>query len=113
MVALELRFFCQATVSKVNNELSPQRNTYDSNHFILQEENGKFIIGISFFCSAKIVIHLHPVPANKEPGPYQHSKYSYIKLSFKEHGQIEVIPLAQVAERAFSLNFLYSLLTLF
>uniref|UniRef100_A0A665XCJ8 Vacuolar protein-sorting-associated protein 36 n=1 Tax=Echeneis naucrates TaxID=173247 RepID=A0A665XCJ8_ECHNA len=39
--------------------------------------------------SAKIVIHLHPVPANKEPGPYQHSKVSYIKLSFKEHGQIE------------------------
>uniref|UniRef100_H2TUD6 Vacuolar protein-sorting-associated protein 36 n=1 Tax=Takifugu rubripes TaxID=31033 RepID=H2TUD6_TAKRU len=39
--------------------------------------------------SAKIVIHLHPVPANKEPGPYQHSKYSFIRLSFKEHGQIE------------------------
>ncbi|XP_031175860.1 vacuolar protein-sorting-associated protein 36 [Sander lucioperca] len=39
--------------------------------------------------SAKIVIHLHATPANKEPGPYQHSKYSFIKLSFKEHGQIE------------------------
>lgn len=39
--------------------------------------------------SAKIVVHLHPPPANKEPGPYQHSKFSYIKLSFKEHGQIE------------------------
>uniref|UniRef100_A0A3Q2ZTW7 Vacuolar protein-sorting-associated protein 36 n=1 Tax=Kryptolebias marmoratus TaxID=37003 RepID=A0A3Q2ZTW7_KRYMA len=39
--------------------------------------------------SAKIVIHLHPSPANKEPGPLQNSKYSYIKLSFKEHGQIE------------------------
>uniref|UniRef100_A0A672QZN5 Vacuolar protein-sorting-associated protein 36 n=1 Tax=Sinocyclocheilus grahami TaxID=75366 RepID=A0A672QZN5_SINGR len=39
--------------------------------------------------SAKIVIHLHPAPENKEPGPYQHSKYSFIKLSFKEHGQIE------------------------
>uniref|UniRef100_A0AAY4AB48 Vacuolar protein-sorting-associated protein 36 n=1 Tax=Denticeps clupeoides TaxID=299321 RepID=A0AAY4AB48_9TELE len=39
--------------------------------------------------SAKIVIHLHPAPTNKEPGPYQHSKFSYIKLSFKEHGQIE------------------------
>uniref|UniRef100_A0A672REM4 Vacuolar protein-sorting-associated protein 36 n=1 Tax=Sinocyclocheilus grahami TaxID=75366 RepID=A0A672REM4_SINGR len=39
--------------------------------------------------SAKIVVHLHPVPENKEPGPYQQSKYSYIKLSFKEHGQIE------------------------
>uniref|UniRef100_A0A673AT63 Vacuolar protein-sorting-associated protein 36 n=1 Tax=Sphaeramia orbicularis TaxID=375764 RepID=A0A673AT63_9TELE len=39
--------------------------------------------------SAKIVIHLHPPLVNKEPGPYQHSKYSYIKLSFKEHGQIE------------------------
>uniref|UniRef100_A0A8C5G341 Vacuolar protein-sorting-associated protein 36 n=1 Tax=Gouania willdenowi TaxID=441366 RepID=A0A8C5G341_GOUWI len=38
---------------------------------------------------AKIVIHLHPAAANKEPGPYQNSKYSYIKLSFKEHGQIE------------------------
>uniref|UniRef100_A0A3Q1JMZ9 Vacuolar protein-sorting-associated protein 36 n=1 Tax=Anabas testudineus TaxID=64144 RepID=A0A3Q1JMZ9_ANATE len=35
------------------------------------------------------IIHLHPAPANKEPGPYQQSKYSYIKLSFKEHGQIE------------------------
>ncbi|PWA22922.1 hypothetical protein CCH79_00002272, partial [Gambusia affinis] len=39
--------------------------------------------------SAKIVIHLHPSPVNKEPGPYQNSKYSFIKLSFKEHGQIE------------------------
>ncbi|XP_017345162.1 vacuolar protein-sorting-associated protein 36 [Ictalurus punctatus] len=39
--------------------------------------------------SAKIVIHLHPAPANREPGPYQNSKFSYIKLSFKEHGQIE------------------------
>ncbi|XP_027005878.1 vacuolar protein-sorting-associated protein 36 isoform X1 [Tachysurus fulvidraco] len=39
--------------------------------------------------SAKIAIHLHQSPANKEPGPYQHSKFSYIKLSFKEHGQIE------------------------
>uniref|UniRef100_A0AAR2J336 Vacuolar protein-sorting-associated protein 36 n=1 Tax=Pygocentrus nattereri TaxID=42514 RepID=A0AAR2J336_PYGNA len=39
--------------------------------------------------SAKIVIHLHPAPANKEPGPFQQSKFSYIKLSFKEHGQIE------------------------
>uniref|UniRef100_A0A8C1KQD7 Vacuolar protein-sorting-associated protein 36 n=1 Tax=Cyprinus carpio TaxID=7962 RepID=A0A8C1KQD7_CYPCA len=39
--------------------------------------------------SAKIVIYLHPVPENKEPGPYQQSKYSFIKLSFKEHGQIE------------------------
>ncbi|XP_035289724.1 vacuolar protein-sorting-associated protein 36 isoform X1 [Anguilla anguilla] len=39
--------------------------------------------------SAKIVIHLHPVPPNKEPGPYQLSKFSHIKLSFKEHGQIE------------------------
>ncbi|TRY83177.1 hypothetical protein DNTS_020675 [Danionella cerebrum] len=39
--------------------------------------------------SAKIVIHLHPASENKDPGPYQLSKYSYIKLSFKEHGQIE------------------------
>ncbi|GCC32743.1 hypothetical protein chiPu_0011207, partial [Chiloscyllium punctatum] len=39
--------------------------------------------------SAKIVVHLQPVTLNKEPGPYQSSKYSYIKLSFKEHGQIE------------------------
>ncbi|XP_058404076.1 vacuolar protein-sorting-associated protein 36 isoform X2 [Diceros bicornis minor] len=39
--------------------------------------------------SAKIVVHLHPAPLNKEPGPFQSSKNSYIKLSFKEHGQIE------------------------
>ncbi|XP_032133197.1 vacuolar protein-sorting-associated protein 36 isoform X5 [Sapajus apella] len=39
--------------------------------------------------SAKIVVHLHPAPPNKEPGPFQSSKNSYIKLSFKEHGQIE------------------------
>uniref|UniRef100_A0A8C7MS00 Vacuolar protein-sorting-associated protein 36 n=1 Tax=Oncorhynchus kisutch TaxID=8019 RepID=A0A8C7MS00_ONCKI len=38
---------------------------------------------------AKIVVHLHASPANKEPGPYQQSKFSYFKLSFKEHGQIE------------------------
>ncbi|CAO2611621.1 Vacuolar protein-sorting-associated protein 36 [Lemmus lemmus] len=41
--------------------------------------------------SAKIVVHLHPAPSNKEPGPFQSSKNSYIKLSFKEHGQIEGI----------------------
>lgn len=52
---------------------------------------------IAASCSAKIVIHLHPVPANKEPGPYQHSKYSFIRLSFKEHGQIEVVPCTQPA----------------
>ncbi|XP_029458641.1 vacuolar protein-sorting-associated protein 36 isoform X2 [Rhinatrema bivittatum] len=39
--------------------------------------------------SAKIVVHLHPSSPNKEPGPYQTSRCSYIKLSFKEHGQIE------------------------
>ncbi|XP_043927599.1 vacuolar protein-sorting-associated protein 36 isoform X1 [Protopterus annectens] len=39
--------------------------------------------------SAKIVVHLHPVPENKESGPYQTSKFPYIKLSFREHGQIE------------------------
>ncbi|XP_029792690.1 vacuolar protein-sorting-associated protein 36 isoform X2 [Suricata suricatta] len=39
--------------------------------------------------SAKIVVHLHPAPPNREPGPFQSSKNSYIKLSFKEHGQIE------------------------
>ncbi|XP_040196277.1 vacuolar protein-sorting-associated protein 36 [Rana temporaria] len=39
--------------------------------------------------SAKIVVHLHPPSPNKEPGPYQTSRYSYVKLSFREHGQIE------------------------
>uniref|UniRef100_A0A7M4E544 Vacuolar protein-sorting-associated protein 36 n=1 Tax=Crocodylus porosus TaxID=8502 RepID=A0A7M4E544_CROPO len=39
--------------------------------------------------SAKIVVHLHPTSSNKDPGPFQSSIYSYIKLSFKEHGQIE------------------------
>ncbi|XP_072259794.1 vacuolar protein-sorting-associated protein 36 [Pyxicephalus adspersus] len=39
--------------------------------------------------SAKIVVHLHPPSPNKEPGPYQTSHYSYVKLSFREHGQIE------------------------
>ncbi|XP_053419093.1 vacuolar protein-sorting-associated protein 36 isoform X2 [Nycticebus coucang] len=39
--------------------------------------------------SAKIVVHLHTAPPNKEPGPFQSSKNSYIKLSFREHGQIE------------------------
>ncbi|KAG2456415.1 VPS36 protein, partial [Polypterus senegalus] len=39
--------------------------------------------------SAKIVVHLHPASANREPGPYQSSPYNYIKLSFREHGQIE------------------------
>ncbi|KAK2498792.1 hypothetical protein MC885_007577, partial [Smutsia gigantea] len=39
--------------------------------------------------SAKIVVHLHPAPANREPGPFQSSKNSYIRLSFREHGQIE------------------------
>lgn len=58
------------------------------------------LVNLNDFClvwfglspSAKIVVHLHPTPTNKEPGPYQHSKYSFIKMSFKEHGQIEVVP---------------------
>lgn len=51
---------------------------------------GNLVHYIHFFFSAKIVVHLHPAPANKELGPFQGSKNSYIKLSFKEHGQIEV-----------------------
>ncbi|CAH2224978.1 vacuolar -sorting-associated 36 [Pelobates cultripes] len=39
--------------------------------------------------SAKIVVHLHPPTPNKEPGPYQNSRFSYVKMSFREHGQIE------------------------
>uniref|UniRef100_A0A8C6R339 Vacuolar protein-sorting-associated protein 36 n=1 Tax=Nannospalax galili TaxID=1026970 RepID=A0A8C6R339_NANGA len=39
--------------------------------------------------SAKIAVHLHLAPCNKEPGPFQSSKNSYIRLSFKEHGQTE------------------------
>lgn len=51
---------------------------------------GNLIHYIRFLFSAKIVVHLHPAPANKELGPFQGSKNAYIKLSFKEHGQIEV-----------------------
>ncbi|XP_055493454.1 vacuolar protein-sorting-associated protein 36 [Leucoraja erinacea] len=39
--------------------------------------------------SAKIIIHLQAAASNKDAGPYQSSKYSFIKLSFREHGQIE------------------------
>ncbi|XP_069747849.1 vacuolar protein-sorting-associated protein 36 isoform X1 [Narcine bancroftii] len=39
--------------------------------------------------SAKIIVHLQSIHPNKEPGPYQSSKFSFIKLSFREHGQIE------------------------
>ncbi|XP_073086000.1 vacuolar protein-sorting-associated protein 36 isoform X2 [Manis javanica] len=39
--------------------------------------------------SAKIVVHLRPAPPDREPGPFQSSKSSYIRLSFREHGQIE------------------------
>ncbi|XP_032878154.1 vacuolar protein-sorting-associated protein 36 [Amblyraja radiata] len=39
--------------------------------------------------SAKIIIHLQAAASNKDSGPYQSSKYSFIKLSFREHGQIE------------------------
>ncbi|XP_069747850.1 vacuolar protein-sorting-associated protein 36 isoform X2 [Narcine bancroftii] len=38
---------------------------------------------------AKIIVHLQSIHPNKEPGPYQSSKFSFIKLSFREHGQIE------------------------
>ncbi|KAG8147459.1 hypothetical protein E2320_022618, partial [Naja naja] len=51
--------------------------------------------------SAKIVVHLHSVGSNKDPGPFQTSKYSYIKLSFKEHGQIEAFEdLSKLMEKA-------------
>ncbi|KAJ8785533.1 hypothetical protein J1605_007130 [Eschrichtius robustus] len=48
--------------------------------------------------SAKIVVHLHPAPSNKEPGPFQSSKNSYIKLSFKEHGQIEAKEMVELSK---------------
>uniref|UniRef100_A0A8C2AQR5 Vacuolar protein-sorting-associated protein 36 n=1 Tax=Cyprinus carpio TaxID=7962 RepID=A0A8C2AQR5_CYPCA len=68
--------------SPVLNPHTPQ--THHSSHICMS-----FIVFAQLKISAKIVIHLHPAPENKEPGPYQHSKYSYIELSFKEHGQIE------------------------
>uniref|UniRef100_A0A8C5P7C8 Vacuolar protein-sorting-associated protein 36 n=1 Tax=Leptobrachium leishanense TaxID=445787 RepID=A0A8C5P7C8_9ANUR len=36
-----------------------------------------------------VSVHLHPPTPNKEPGPYQSSRFSYVKMSFREHGQIE------------------------
>ncbi|KAF4025624.1 hypothetical protein G4228_017789, partial [Cervus hanglu yarkandensis] len=48
--------------------------------------------------SAKIVVHLHPAASNKEPGPFQSSKNSYIKLSFKEHGQIEAKEMVELSK---------------
>ncbi|OCT95983.1 hypothetical protein XELAEV_18013675mg [Xenopus laevis] len=34
--------------------------------------------------SAKIVVHLHPATPNKEPGPYQTSRYSYFQRRLAE-----------------------------
>ncbi|NXW42030.1 VPS36 protein, partial [Nyctiprogne leucopyga] len=60
--------------------------------------------------SAKIVVHLHPASSNKEPGPFQSSKYSYIKLSFKEHGQIEVMRQMRKISISYFDSFHYFLL---
>ncbi|XP_064636795.1 vacuolar protein-sorting-associated protein 36-like [Lineus longissimus] len=42
-----------------------------------------------FAKSAKIIVHLQPSPADKSAGPVSQSSHSYIRLSFREAGQIE------------------------
>ncbi|XP_065842907.1 vacuolar protein-sorting-associated protein 36-like [Oscarella lobularis] len=39
--------------------------------------------------SAKIIVHLHAPPSQRDPGPFVTSTYSYIRLSFKKGGQAE------------------------
>ncbi|KAG1671243.1 Vacuolar protein-sorting-associated protein 36 [Nymphon striatum] len=43
-------------------------------------------VASTFSKSAKIILHLDPVPATKSPGPIQHSPYCHVKLSFKKGG---------------------------
>ncbi|XP_032219983.2 vacuolar protein-sorting-associated protein 36 [Nematostella vectensis] len=46
--------------------------------------------GSGFMSSAKVTIHLHPMPPGKEPGPSVSSPYSYIRFSFKQGGHSEL-----------------------
>ncbi|XP_015750640.1 PREDICTED: vacuolar protein-sorting-associated protein 36-like [Acropora digitifera] len=50
-----------------------------------------------FMSSAKVVVELHPSPANKEPGPCVSSSYSCVKFSFKQGGHSEF--LARLVEQ--------------
>jgi hypothetical protein len=43
------------------------------------------------FNSAKIVVHLSAANSNRPSGPVRQSRYSHIKLSFKQSGEREVI----------------------
>ncbi|XP_028397949.1 vacuolar protein-sorting-associated protein 36-like [Dendronephthya gigantea] len=42
-----------------------------------------------FMKSAKLLLHLHSPPATKDPGPFNSSSFTYIKLSFRSGGHIE------------------------
>ena len=42
------------------------------------------------FCSAKIFLYVNAAPANKDPGPFSSSPFTYIKLSFRSGGHAEV-----------------------
>ncbi|XP_069131162.1 vacuolar protein-sorting-associated protein 36-like [Argopecten irradians] len=42
-----------------------------------------------FAKSAKIIVHLNPVPSQKSPGPVSHSANHFIRLSFREAGERE------------------------
>ncbi|XP_074651856.1 vacuolar protein-sorting-associated protein 36-like [Tubulanus polymorphus] len=48
-----------------------------------------------FAKSAKIVIHLSPVPANRPQGPVTHSSSSFVRTSFREAGQVEFMRCLQ------------------
>jgi len=45
--------------------------------------------GSGLFSSAKIIVHLHPAPKDKQSGPKQSSPHTFIKLSFRNGGQEE------------------------
>ncbi|XP_050416555.1 vacuolar protein-sorting-associated protein 36 [Patella vulgata] len=44
-----------------------------------------------FAKSAKIIVHLKPAPTNKAAGPSTYSAHSYIRLSFRESGEREIL----------------------
>eukprot|EP00118_Oscarella_pearsei_P005111 m.22919 g.22919 ORF g.22919 m.22919 type:complete len:388 (+) comp28422_c0_seq2:172-1335(+) len=56
----------------------------------------------SFTKSAKIVVHLHPAPSQRDPGPSVQSQFTYIRLSFRKGGQAEFYARyrQEVAKRA-------------
>ncbi|KAK2563161.1 Vacuolar protein-sorting-associated protein 36 [Acropora cervicornis] len=94
-------------VSKVTEQASgfmSRLGTFDLDHVVEKTLAHVTLMATPHWLSAKVVVELHPSPANKEPGPCVSSSYSCVKLSFKQGGHSEFLArlLEQVNKKSWT-----------